>query len=492
VDGVQRHKLIGHEHPVRALCPLEGGLLASADESGIFIIYDRSFRAICTVDNAHISSISCLSYAAAEDALYSASTVIHKMPLAPLRRMRIVTGINLQDADDGTKRFLSLQMPTIVFVQQAFVSLYTTAQIGSFSLTPVAVPEMPPELEGVVSVVRDFGFGELSVTLSFTAVFFSSVAFAVLYFGTMLGQERLQTYAYLYPESTRAVKAWLLVGFFCTAAATVMFVPMVKTLVRGVDCTYIESQEIWSFDALASELIDGMTSQARAVDDVTVGLECWTTHHVLLYALPSAVSLAIYVALSFRLLRAGKALAAIELTPTNLFDFRADSNMPHHYAHPLSTQGVFSDILTVAVKTAIVTAEVTLGSTQPIAMSSIVFVCSGVLAATTAAKPPYFGGGAALANRMQLCVQMGVAWACFVTLLAVLDADTVTDSSNSSSTNSDRLMLLPYGILPAMLIGLWAHPLGSWCLSVAARRGEAAVADGTQENPLREAAFDGQ
>ena len=215
-----------------------------------------------------------------------------------------------------------------------------------------------------------------------------------------------------------------------------------------------------------------MTSQARAVDDVTVGLECWTTHHVLLYALPSAVSLAIYVTLSFRLLRAGKALAAIELTPTNLFDFRADSNMPRHYAHPLSTQSVFSDILTVAVKIAIVTAEVTLGSTQPIAMSSVVFVCSGVLAATTAAKPPYFGGGAALANRMQLCVQMGVAWTCFVTLLAVLDADTVADSSNSSSTNSDRLMLLPYGILPAMLIGLWAGPQVSRCAAAAARRKE--------------------
>ena len=63
------------------------------------------------------------------------------------------------------QRFMQLRMPVVSFAQQFLLSVYTEAQIGSFSLTPAAVPDMPPQLEGVIMVVRDLGFAQLSYSL---------------------------------------------------------------------------------------------------------------------------------------------------------------------------------------------------------------------------------------------------------------------------------------------------------------------------------------
>ena len=92
-------------------------------------------------------------------------------------------------------------------------------------------------------------------------------------------------------------------------------------------------------DALATTAATPGNATLNTTDTSTivVGLECWTSEHILAYALPSVVCLAVYGALSFRLLRVGSQLSDVELTPTNLFDFRADSNVPQPYEHPLSS-----------------------------------------------------------------------------------------------------------------------------------------------------------
>ena len=114
-----------------------------------------------------------------------------------------------------------------------------------------------------------------------------------------------------------------------------------------------------------------------------VGLECWTSEHILAYALPSVVCLAVYGALSFRLLRVGSQLSDVELTPTNLFDFRADSNVPQPYEHPLSSASTTPAIATVVAKVIVVATEVMLGTTLPNAFACAVFVTAAGLLATT-------------------------------------------------------------------------------------------------------------
>ena len=133
-----------------------------------------SAEVVCKLDSVHASAISALALDTEEDALYSASTKIVKVPLAPLRRFGIVTSIDVADLIAGwLDRFMALTKPKIDFAGRAVLALFTAAQIASFSLTDVAVPEMPPELEGVVSVVKDLGFAEFSVSLSFEGVCYS-------------------------------------------------------------------------------------------------------------------------------------------------------------------------------------------------------------------------------------------------------------------------------------------------------------------------------
>ena len=356
-----------------------------------------SGEVLCKLDNIHVSTIGALALAldTEDDALYSASTKVVKVPLRPLRRFGIVTSIDVADLSAGwLDRFMALTKPKIDFAGRAVLALFTAAQIASFSLTDVAVPEMPPELEGVVSVVKDLGFAEFSVSLSFEGVFYSSVVFAAAFFVMMLAQERLETRAFLNPDSKAVTFAWLGVGGLCAAASTVLFVSMTKTLLRGLDCTYLDAEQTaavaaaWSMDALATTATvpGNATLNTTSTSTIVVGLECWTSEHILAYALPSVVCLAVYGALSFRLLRVGSQLSDVELNPTNLFDFRADSNVPQPYEHPLSSASTTPAIAIVLAKTVVVATEVMLGSTSPKLLAVAVFVTSLGLFVTTVRK----------------------------------------------------------------------------------------------------------
>ena len=90
-----------------------------------------------------------------------------------------------------------------------------------------------------------------------------------------------------------------------------------------------------------------------------------------------------YGALSFRLLRVGSQLSDVELTPANLFDFRADSNVPQPYEHPLSSASTTPAIATVVAKVIVVATEVMLGTMLPRAFAWAVFVTAAGLLATT-------------------------------------------------------------------------------------------------------------
>ena len=73
----------------------------------------------------------------------------------------------------------------------------------------------------------------------------------------------------------------------------------------------------------------------------------------------------------------------VELTPTNLFDFRADSNVPQPYEHPLSSASTTPAIATAVAKVIVVATEVMLGTTLPKAFAWAVFVTAAGLLATT-------------------------------------------------------------------------------------------------------------
>eukprot|EP01045_Picozoa_sp_COSAG04_P045524 COSAG04_NODE_16002_length_513_cov_0.603865_1_plen_87_part_01 len=86
-----------------------------------------------------------------------------------------------------------------------------------------------------------------------------------------------------------------------------LFVSMTKTLLRGLDCTHLHTEQtraaaaVWSMDALATTATTpgNATLNTTSTSTVVVGLECWTSEHILAYALPSVVCLAVYGALSF-------------------------------------------------------------------------------------------------------------------------------------------------------------------------------------------------
>jgi hypothetical protein len=73
-----------------------------------------------------------------------------------------------------------------------------------------------------------------------------------------------------------------------------------------------------------------------------------------------------------------------------------------------------------------------------------------------------------------------------VTLLAVLDSDwnSATDDPSDGTTNSDWLMLLPYGVVPSMLVGFWVRPVVASCCGTSGARKSRNEDQDEHPNPL--------
>ena len=402
----------GHDGPVRALCAVGEGLLASGGGDGRVFIWDP----VTGQKPREQVGFSGPIYDLCElnKILYSGSFKITVAPVGPLR-YGVMTNIDVRELRDRAARFTALQKPILEFVQRAIVTLVTALQIASFCITPVTAPHLPSELKGAFSFAKDLGFTTISMSVSFEIVYYSTVGGTMIFLVTMMRQERLETKAFLQQHRNRgccnAKYSWLAAKTFVELASTVLFISVFRTLLRGLDCTHVDTgsnTHAWSMDALAvvgANSSDEASASGSAADlDVIVGLECWGIQHSLQYALPSIFCMFSYGYLSFRLLAAGSDLSVLEIDASRPFNRRGDGTKSQPHVHPLSFASTRFSVATVISKMVVATAEVLL-THYILVYSTTLVATTGAVALLTHKYPPYYGQ---TFNRLQLGIQFAV------------------------------------------------------------------------------------
>ena len=402
-----------HDRGVSALCAVGDGLFASGGGDGRVLIWD----AITGKPREQVGfsgPIASGGLCELNQILYSSSFKITAAPVGPLR-YGVMTNIDVQELGDCVARFTALQKPILEFVQRAIVTLVTALQIVSFCITPVTAPHLPSELKGAFSFAKDLGFTTISMSVSFETVYYSTVGGTMIFVVTMMGQERLETKAFLQQHNGRrccnAKYCWLAVKTFVELASTVLFISVFRTLLRGLDCTHVDTgsnTHAWSLDALVAvgaNGSDGASASGSATDvGVIVGLECWGTQHTLQYALPSIFCMFSYGYLSFRLLAAGSDLSTLEIEASKPFDRRGDGTKSQPHVHPLSFASTRFSVATVISKMVVATAEVLL-THYILVYSATLVATTGALALLIYRSPPYYDR---TFNRVQLGIQFAV------------------------------------------------------------------------------------
>ena len=344
----------------------------------------------------------------ADGSLVSASNKLVLSPRRPLH-FGFCLGLDLSKRGDSFARFTSLTKPKLEFCQRAIVALLSASQIASFCVTPLTAPHIPKELHGAFVFAKDLGFTHLSMNISFEHVYYTTVGFVVGFLITMLGHAALETAAFLRPESKSLKYGWLLAKTYLELFSTLFFVSVFRTLLRGLDCTYVhdEAGRLMSLDALATtHAVFGGSGSGSAADatSTVVGLECWQWEHASRYAIPSALSLAAFGSLSFRLLLAGSDLSALELEATRPLDCRRDGKKAQPRVHPLSLASPSFGTATVVTKMTVASAEVLL-THYPVVYAVAMLVTTTALVAVVWVRAPYHDS---LPNRCQLGLQIAV------------------------------------------------------------------------------------
>lgn len=257
---------------------------------------------------------------------------------------------------------------------------------------------------------KDLGFTRLSMSIHFEHVYYTTVGFVAVFLMTMLGHEALETAAFLRPESKGLKYGWLLAKSYLELSSTLFFVSVFRTLLRGLDCTYVDdgAGRVLSLDALATTSAAGLgeSGSGSAADGTitVVGLECWEWEHASWYAIPSALSLVAFGSLSFRLLLAGSDLSALELEASKPLDCRRDGKKAQPRVHPLSLASPSFGTATIVTKMAVASAEVLL-THYPVVYAVAMLVTTAFLVAVVWVHAPYHDP---LPNRCQLGLQIAL------------------------------------------------------------------------------------
>ena len=198
----------------------------------------------------------------------------------------------------------------------------------------------------------------------------------------MLTQESVEFKKFVQPESKALKYLWLAMNTFVQLMATVLFVPVCRTLARAADCTRDAETGRWWLDAMTvstpfTSFVCGLRltrgccrswwvqgSNTTAAELELSGIECFTADHWP-FLVPGVLLLVVFVALSARVMSVGGELANIEMR-ANPLDPRGDSTKRTLYAHTLSPHSTAHAAVTVAVKTVAVLASTFMGTRHPI------------------------------------------------------------------------------------------------------------------------------
>ena len=419
-----------HDGAVESLCSVGEGMVASGGSDGAVRVWStKDGQLLHELDQVQSA---VLQLCVGQGFLFSLSrdgavaTPLYSGCLRPLR-FHVRASISLDKLNDSVGKFMALRKPVFEFAQRTAVSVVTALQIASFCVTPVTAPHLPPELQGAFSVAKDLGFTRISMSVPFELVYYTTVGAAVLFIVTMLlVQERLETASFLRPEAMIKY-CWLGAKLTVELSSTLLFVSIFRTLLRGLDCTYVDTgdgRQVFSMDAVAgvsnvsTEGGSSSGSLSDTISAVVVGLECWSLEHTLAYALPSSVCLVAHVCLSVRLLWAGSDLSALEVEATRPFDWSGDSRKPQPRVHPLSFRSPYFGVATVLSKAVVATAEVLFTHYALLYATALLATTVAMLLVTWTHRPYHSD----TSNRVQLAVQLAVVSCAGAQLIATVHA----------------------------------------------------------------------
>ena len=195
---------------------------------GVFRLDDS--HPIAKLVDQHTSTVCALATADDGNTVFSGSTKIVRTDLKALTsRGTIVASVELEDYNDGFKRFMSLTKPHLDYKLKALKELYTTAQLASFGFTAASVPEHK-ELREAMEWVRHLG---ISTEGLFPPIFATACSMVCLFAVIVVVQESVEFRKFVNPNNTMMKYLWLAMSVYCELLSTVFFVPVCRVLARA-------------------------------------------------------------------------------------------------------------------------------------------------------------------------------------------------------------------------------------------------------------------
>lgn len=330
--------------------------------------------------------------------------------------------------------------PLSQFLGRAIGRLAAALQIASFAFTPETVPELPPEFQATITF-----FGDFALDLGgYDQAFAIAMAVSVALVAALVTQENIEFNQFMNPAMVRYKLQWATANAIVALSAGILFIPVIKTEVRVLDCS--KKHGAWYFDAKSQWSISDGSGNALDIDE-TEAVECGTVVHMA-YAVAGVVMMFLHILFTMRLQRVYTYMELLEVRP-NLLDFRGDSKKKLPAEHGLSIERGEHAMIEVLCKVVIVASKV-LGATSLIA-ATFLFFASGVLLIASFRIPPYYGFQY---NRLLFALHFLVFWMCGTTLGALWDrfkhpnAKSVQEGENSWWS----VPFLPPALLPLVLI----------------------------------------
>ena len=383
-------------------------LLLPANARGLGAVV-RPVHVIADAHTAAITGLAIASHRFTGRYLYSASNKIVLSPIIPIERLGIVTFVDLADAGNIVTYSTQVLKPPGQFLGRVAGRLAAAAQIASFAFTPETVPELPPEYQAKITFFGDFSLDLGGYDQAFGIAIAASVAFTI----ALLVQEYVEFNQFMNPTMIIYTIQWQMANVIAMLSAGILFIPVIKTQVRVIDCSNIGGS--WYFDAKSDwSVADGSGSGSAADIDPSVAMECLSLEHMA-YVVPGLVMLCLHILLSIRLTRVYLFMELLEVR-RNLLDFRGDSTKKLPAEHAMSIERGEHAMIELLCKVAIVSSKVLANNSLDAGI--ILFFASGVLLFASFRIPPYYGFQA---NRLLFAIHFLVFWVSGTTLGALWD-----------------------------------------------------------------------
>jgi len=326
----------------------------------------------------------------------------------------------------GVKKLKAEQGLRIQAYVAAILKLVDFVQMASFAFQAA----VPPSLEDSSNTLEGFqGLGLDFIT--YPILLFMTVGVIVLFTAVFAVSEKVEGWAFLNPNNTKATLAWAALKIFAQVMTSVALIPIMNTLASAVDCTNQNGSLVWDAHGDAVKCFEG-------------------TH--MLYVVLAAVAFLLYIPSVIRLLQVGSSLDGIELQVLRPWDWTGDDRSEMAIEHLLSEKRSVYSTVQAVIKVLAAVLLTLFGQQRRILVSALVVVLGCTLVAVGVFRPPFHY---ALACQMRTALDVGITWTFVSSFVAALViGDGAGAASDLSSSQDTILSVLPAGILIALPVAM--------------------------------------